>query len=230
MALVTTASCSILLNGSPSKTFKPIRGLGQGDPLSPFLFILLMEGLGRAVSAAKEEGRIQGMRLTQGGDTMTHQQFLDDTMLQGTPTVKEAKAFKKILSDLAMATGTEVSLTKSKIFFFNMDISIQRNMPKILGFQRESFPAKYLGVPLTDKPLHKEIWEPVLNKLKDKISIWTNRALNLARRLILPKAILQSIPIYMLSTIPAPTGVITNIRNIQRYFLWGKGEEKKKGP
>ena len=73
MVLVTTTSCSILLIGSPSKTFKPIKGFRQGDPLSPFLFILMMEGLGRAIRAAKEEGRIQGLRLTQGGDTVTHQ-------------------------------------------------------------------------------------------------------------------------------------------------------------
>eukprot|EP00253_Pinus_taeda_P010960 PITA_10960 len=178
MVLVTTTSCSILLNHSPSRTFKPSRGLRQGDPLSPFLFILMIEGLGRAIRASKEEGRIQGLRITQGGDTVTHQQFLDDTMLQGTPPVKEAKSFKQILSGFARATSTE---------------------------------------------------ESVINKLKDKISKWTNKALNLAGRLILTKAALQSIPIYMLSAIKAPAGVITNIRNIQRDFLWGKGEEKKKG-
>ena len=134
MALVTTANCSILLNGSPSKTFKPTRGLRQGNPLSPFLFILMMEGLGRAIKAAKEEGRIQGPRLTQGGDMVTHQQFVNDTMLQGTPTVKEAKAFKQILSEFARSAGREVSLTKSKIFFFNTNIAIQRNISRILGF------------------------------------------------------------------------------------------------
>ena len=171
MVLVTTDDCSILLNGAPSKTFKPSRGLRQGDPLSPFLFILTMEGLGKAIRAAKEEGRIQGFRLTHGGDTMTHQQFVDDTMLQGTPTVKEAKAFKQILSEFARAAGTELSLNKSKIFC-NIDISIQRNLSRILGFQRESLPMKYLGVPLTNKPLHKDIWEPVLNKIKDKIRKW----------------------------------------------------------
>ena len=159
---------------------------------------------------------------------MTHQQFVDDTMLQGTPTVKEAKAFKQILHEFAMAVGTEVSLTKSKIFFFNTDISIQRNLSRILGFQRDSLPSKYLGVPLTDKPLHNDILEPVLNKLKDKVSKWTNRALNLVGRLTLTKAILQTIPIYMLSAISTPSGVSIQIRNIQRDFLWGKGEEKKK--
>lgn len=179
MALVTTASCSILLNGSPSKIFKPTRGLRQGDPLSTFLFILMMVGLGRAIRVSKGEGRIQGLKLTQGGDMVTHHQFLDDTMLQGTPTVKEAKAFKQILYEFAMAASVEVSVTKSNILFFNSDISIQRNLSRIFDFQRNSLPSKYLGVPLTDKPLHKDIWAAVLNKLKDKVSIWTNRALNL---------------------------------------------------
>eukprot|EP00253_Pinus_taeda_P032242 PITA_32242 len=228
MALVTTTSCSILLNGSPSRTFKPSRGLRQGDPLSPFLFILMMEELGRAIIAAKKEGRIQGLRLTQNGDTVTHQQFVDDTMLQGIPTVKEAKAFKQTLYEFAMAGGTEVSLSKSKIFFFNTDISIQRNLSRILGFQRDSLPSKYLGIPLTDKPLNKDIWESITNKLKDKVSEWTNRAFNLAGKLVLTKAILQTIPIYMLSALPAPKGVLQQIRNIQRDFLWGKGEEKNK--
>eukprot|EP00253_Pinus_taeda_P035691 PITA_35691 len=184
MVLVTIASSSILLNGDPSKTFKPSGGLTQGDPLSPFLFILMMEGLGRAIRAAKEEGRIQGLRLS-------------------------------------WVVDTKVSLTKSKIFFFNTDISIQRNLSRILGFRREALSMKYLGVPLTHKPLQKDIWDPVLNKLKDKISKWTNIALNLASRLVLTKVVLQSIPIYMLSTIPALAGVTTNIRNIERDFLWG---------
>jgi len=52
------------------------------------------------------------------GDALTHQQFVDDTMLQGIPTVKEALAYKQILSDFTKAAGTKVSLTKSKIFFF----------------------------------------------------------------------------------------------------------------
>ena len=137
-----------------------------------------MEGLGKAIKSAKE-GKIQGLKLTLNGDALTHQQFVDDTMLQGTPTIKEAKDFKQILNDFAMATGIEVSLTKSKIFFFNTDIAIQRNISKILGFQRDMLPSKYLGVPLIDKPLSKTAWELVINKLQEKIWKWTSRSLNL---------------------------------------------------
>eukprot|EP00253_Pinus_taeda_P036049 PITA_36049 len=112
MALASMANFSILLNGSPSRTFMPSKGLRQGDPLSPFLFVLMREGLGRVIKMASAEGRIQGLKLTTDGVASTHQQFVDDTMLQGIPTVKEAKAFKQILNDFAMATGTEVSIDK----------------------------------------------------------------------------------------------------------------------
>eukprot|EP00253_Pinus_taeda_P006003 PITA_06003 len=173
MALVTTTNFSILLNGAPSRTFTPSRGLIHGDPLSPFLFVLMMEGLGRAIKMESDEGRIYCIKLTSDGVANTHQQFVDDTMLQGIPTVKEARAIKNILNDFAMAIGTEVSLNKSKVFFFNTNIFIQRNITRILGFQREQLPSKYLGIPLTDKPLSKKVWEPILNKLQDNVRKWT---------------------------------------------------------
>jgi len=139
----------------------------------------MMEGLGRAIKMANVEGRIQGIKLTLDGEANTHQQFVDDTMLQGIPTVREARAIKNILNEFAMAAGTEVSLNKFKVFFFNTNIAIQRNITRILGFQREQLPSKYLGIPLTDKPLSKKIWESILNKLQDKIRKWTCRSLNL---------------------------------------------------
>jgi len=81
MALVTMTSFSILLNGTPSRPFTPSRGLRQGDLLSPFLFVLMMEGLGRAIKMENAEGRIQGIKLTLDRVANTHQQFVDDTML-----------------------------------------------------------------------------------------------------------------------------------------------------
>jgi len=80
MALVTMTSFSILLNGAPSRTFTPSRGLRQGDVLSPFLFVLVMEWLGRAIKMTNAEGRIQGIKLTLDGAENTHQQFVDDTL------------------------------------------------------------------------------------------------------------------------------------------------------
>lgn len=149
-------------------------------------------------------------------------------MLQGIPTVKEALAYKQILRNFAMATSMEVNLSKSRIFFFNTNIFIQRNISIIMGFQRDVLPSKYLGVPLIDKTLHKRIWEPVINKMQDKIRKWTIRSLNLVGRLVLTEVVLQSILVFMLSALPAPKRVLQQFRTIQREFLWGKGEERNK--
>lgn len=165
MTLVISSSFSILVNGSPSEVFIPSRGLRKGDPLSPFLFILMMEGLGRAIKQAKETGKIKGLQLIENGHALNHQQFVDDTMLQGIPTVKEDSAYKNILDDFSQALGMEFNLSITKIFFFNTNIAIQRNIARILGFQMDSLPSKYLGVPLTAKLMQKIIWEPLINKM-----------------------------------------------------------------
>lgn len=64
--------------------------------------------------------------------------------------------------------------------------------------------------------------------MHDKVRKWENRALNLAGRLVLTKAMLQAIPVFMLSALPAPKGVLQQLRNTQRDFLWGKEETRKK--
>ena len=102
----------------------------------------MMEGLGRSIKHAKVVRKVKGIQLFGDCQALTHQQFVDDTMLQGIPMVKEALAYKKILIYFSMASGMEVNLSKSKIFFFNTHIVIQRNISRILGFQRESLPVK----------------------------------------------------------------------------------------
>ena len=66
--------------------------------------------------------QLKGIKVAHQGPTVTHQQFVDDTMLMGTPTVKEARTFNKVLSTFLDALGMEINLTKSKLFFFNTSI------------------------------------------------------------------------------------------------------------
>lgn len=72
----------------------------------------MMEGLGRSIKQAKAMGKIRGLQISKNGSVLTHQQFVDDTLLQGVPIVKEALTFKKILKDFALATSMEVNLSK----------------------------------------------------------------------------------------------------------------------
>ena len=152
LALVKTPSYSILVNGAPTTPFTPSRGIGQGDPISPFLFVIVMEGLSRIIKSAKESKSIKGLQHLPNCPATTHQQFVDDTMLHGMPLVKEAQGFKEILDLFSLASGMDLNLDKSSIFFFNTHLAIQRHLTTILGFKRRCLPSKYLEIPLTDKP------------------------------------------------------------------------------
>lgn len=140
-------------------------------------------------------------------------------MLMGTPTVKGARTFNKVLSTFMEASGMEINITKSKLFVFNTSIPMQRNLSKILKIQRKSLPTKYLSIPLSEYTLKATNWEDLLNKIKFRLSIWTNRALNMASGLVLVKSVLQTMSVYMLSALASPKSVYKSIRNIQWSFL-----------
>jgi hypothetical protein len=81
ISLVSMTSFSLLINGAPAKPFWPIRGIRQGDSLSLFLFILMMEGLSRSIKSATTRGEIIGLKPFKNFPTSTHQKFVDDTFM-----------------------------------------------------------------------------------------------------------------------------------------------------
>ena len=112
MNLVSTPFFSILLNGSPTRILNPSRGIIQGDPLSPFLFILMDGGLNKLFQYQSYRGEIHGINLHEGMDKLTHQKLVDDTMLMGHPSFQEAQAFKKSLIIFSRASALEVNSNK----------------------------------------------------------------------------------------------------------------------
>jgi mannosylglycoprotein endo-beta-mannosidase len=167
-SLISTTSYSLLTNGALTKPFWPTRGIIQGDPMSPFLFILMMEDLSRSIKRETTIREITGLRPFENFPTITHQQFFDDTLLYDIPTVKESEAQKHILEDFGEASGAEINHSKSMIFLFNTNPAIQRNLTNILGFERKTLPTKYLGVPLTDKVYKLSTWEGVINMFQEQ--------------------------------------------------------------
>ncbi|XP_028106541.1 uncharacterized protein LOC114305626 [Camellia sinensis] len=77
----SSTSVSCLVNGSPSEELCPPKGLRQGDPISPFLFIIAAEGLNMLLSRAREIGLIKGVMIGDEGVKLSHLQFADDTVL-----------------------------------------------------------------------------------------------------------------------------------------------------
>lgn len=93
MSCITSPSFVVLINGEPSDLFGVTRGLRQGDPLSPYLFILMAEGLGRLIKSQVSQGGIQGWKWGHGITPSSHLQFVDDTSLMGVARTQEAAIF-----------------------------------------------------------------------------------------------------------------------------------------
>jgi hypothetical protein len=105
--LTSSTFFSILLNGVPTKPFSPSGGIRQGDPLSPFLFIIMAEGLSRSIKAALANNLLEGLPLHDISPPILHSQFVDDTLLMGSPTVREATTLQEILETFSTASGLE---------------------------------------------------------------------------------------------------------------------------
>jgi hypothetical protein len=209
--LISSTFFSILVNGTPSQPFSPSRGIRQGDPLSPFLFVIMAEGLGRYIKASIENGSLQGLPLHGLQPAASHSQFVDDTMLMNTPTVQEANKLNSILSDFSDATGTSFNLAKSQLFFFNTPKAIQQHVSQLLSIPVCSLPTHYLGLPLSDSAAHNLSWDSLLLSISNRLSSWTFRSLNLPARITLLKSVLQAIPTYLFSALAAPQSVIKKI-------------------
>ncbi|XP_016168080.1 uncharacterized protein LOC107610554 [Arachis ipaensis] len=106
MECVTTTSISVLINGSPSKSFKMERGLRQGDPLSPFLFVLVVDVLHRMVGQAVRNECISPLVVGRDGVKLSHLQFADDTILFCPPEDETMKNYKRLLSLWGCKEGT----------------------------------------------------------------------------------------------------------------------------
>lgn len=107
-------SFSILVNGSPAGYFKSSRGLRQGDPLSPFLFIIAVEALGRRISRAREREIIHGFS-SASGLGVSHLQYADDTLVLIGESGEELRFFRGLLCcfEAVSVSGLRINLSKS---------------------------------------------------------------------------------------------------------------------
>lgn len=106
---MSTPKFSVLINGATSGFFSTSRGIRKGNPLSPFLFILISESLSQIIQREVRKGNILGLHPSSHASTCSHQQFVDDTLLMGESSVKEDNNFKKTLYTYEHGIGHKIS-------------------------------------------------------------------------------------------------------------------------
>ncbi|XP_057249213.1 uncharacterized protein LOC130590681 [Beta vulgaris subsp. vulgaris] len=224
---VSSATASILLNGTPTKPFKLQRGLRQGDPLSPFLFILVVEVLNLLIKKATAMGFWSGIEVCKYGPVLSHLQFADDTVLFSSPDPQCLHNVRKVLILFQLASGLQINFHKSELLGVNVNESEMQELAHLLGCKVGSFPLIYLGLPIGGNMSRMAAWDLLIEKMKLKLAGWKSNLLSIGGRLTLLRASLANLPVYFMSLYPIPQGVIQKIIGIQRRFLWNGGLDKK---
>lgn len=212
---------SILSNSSASKEFKLQRGIRQGDPLSPFLFNIVVEGLNILFERAKDQNLIKGTRIGKNGVVVSHLQFADDTILFCNSDRVELENTKRILRYFQLLSGLKINFGKSSLCGIKVPTAIVRNLAQILGCKVEALPVKYLGLPLGANPSRISTWNPVIDKLKKRLTVWRDRHNSSRGKLTLMNSSLTNLPIYFISLFKMPVVVAKKIEKLQRQFFLG---------
>ncbi|GAU30291.1 hypothetical protein TSUD_385120 [Trifolium subterraneum] len=124
MECVTTATASVLVNGSPTDEFKLERGLRQGDPLSPFIFLLAAEGFNIMMTAMVSNNLFTPYSIGPRQEVkISHLQFEDDTLLVGNKSWANVRALKAILLLFEATSGLKINFHKSMLFGMNINVT-----------------------------------------------------------------------------------------------------------
>ncbi|CAJ2637732.1 unnamed protein product [Trifolium pratense] len=194
-ACIFNSSMSVLVNGSPTEDFKVGKGLRQGDPLSPFLFLIAAEGLTGMVNKAVDIGQFVGFKVD---DSIRFQilQFADDTVLLGKASWDNVRTIKTILRGFELVSGLKINFVKSKLYGINVEANFLDAAASFLSCSSDSIPFKFLGIPVGANPRRQDTWQPIVDSMTKRLSSWSGRNLSIGGRVTLINSVLSSLPLY----------------------------------
>ncbi|GKC48538.1 RNA-directed DNA polymerase, eukaryota [Tanacetum coccineum] len=204
---------SILVNGCPTDEFQFYKGLKQGDPLSPFLFILIMESLHLSFQRVVDVGLFKGINLNHSL-CLSHMFYADDAIFMGQWSDGNITTLIHVLECFFHASGLKINLCKSKIMGVNVEGSYVNQAAVKLGCQVLNSPFIYLGTKVGGTMSRVQAWQEVVEKVKTRLSKWKMKTLSIGGRLTLLKSVLGSIPIFHMSLFRVPSRVLQILESI----------------
>ncbi|KAF5447348.1 hypothetical protein F2P56_032905 [Juglans regia] len=229
MNCVETVSYSIILNGSPQEVFIPTRGIRQGDPLSPYLFILCAEVLTSLLENAERTKAITGIQIARRRVTINHLLFADDSLLFCKANSLEWSRMLHVLSTYEKASGQRLNKDKTAIHFSRN--TSQENKDLILsttGVHSAQSYERYLGLPALMGKSRTKSFKSILDKIRMKINSLKVRLFSQAGKEIFIKSVLQAMPTYSMAVFNLPGSLLKEINKLLSNFWWGQVEQERK--
>ncbi|GJV80412.1 RNA-directed DNA polymerase, eukaryota [Tanacetum coccineum] len=211
---------SILINGSPTEEFSFFKGLKQGDPLSPFLFILIMESLHLSFQRVVDVDLFKGINLSPLVN-LSHMFYADDAVFVGQWCDDNINTLVHVLECFFRASGLRINMCKSKIMGVNVGDDKIKAAALKLGCRILNTPFTYLGTKVGGNMSRVQAWTEIVDKVKSRLSKWKIKSLSIGGRLTLLKSVLGSIPIFHMSIFKIPLTVLHSLESIRCKFFNG---------
>ncbi|XP_010463404.1 PREDICTED: uncharacterized protein LOC104744076 [Camelina sativa] len=229
MQCIKTVSYSFLINDQAKGLVTPQRGIRQGDPLSPYIFIICSEVLSGLCLKAQREGNLIGVKVAKGSPRVNHLLFADDTMFFIRADQHSCLTLKNILHKYEAASGQKINQSKSSITFSAKTPMYMRTQAKdVLEIQKEGGQGKYLGLPELFGRKKKDLFTSIVDRIKQKALSWSSRFLSTAGKLTMLKSVLSAMPTYTMSCFHLPGLLCKRIQSALTRFWWDTNTEKKK--
>ncbi|RVW46228.1 LINE-1 retrotransposable element ORF2 protein [Vitis vinifera] len=171
---ISIATFSVLINGTPEGYFNSSRGLRQGDPLSPYLFVIGMEALSRLIHRAVGEGFLSGCRVNgRGGNgaLVSHLLFADDTLVFCEASEDQMVHLSWLLMWFEAISGLRINLDKSEILSVGRVENLE-NLALEAGCKVGRLPSSYLGIPLGANHKSVAVWDGVEERFRKRLALW----------------------------------------------------------
>ncbi|GJR03349.1 RNA-directed DNA polymerase, eukaryota [Tanacetum coccineum] len=221
------AKASILVNGSPTNEFQFHRGLKQGDPLAPLLFILVMESLHLSFNRVVDAGIFKGIRLN-NSLSISHLFYADDALIIGEWSNDNLRSLTNVLHCFYLASGLRINFHKSQLLGVGVHTSDVSLAAASIGCSIMKNQFRYLGVMVGENMARHKAWSNVTLKLRSRLSKWKTKTLSVGGRLTLLKSVLGASPLFYMSIFKTPKGILKEMESIRNNFFIGADPSEKK--
>ena len=229
MNCVTTVSYRIRVNGELSEMFKPERGLRQGDPLSPYLFLLCAEGFSALLSQAEQNGRLQGVKVCQRALSVSHLLFADDSLILFRANGSDAQHVQGILDLYEECSGQMINKEKSAIMFSpNTRSDVREAVMRELSIRKETMNERYLDLPVFVGSNKSKVFAYMKERIWSRIQGWKEKILSQTGKDILIKVVAQAIPTFAMGCFDITKEICNQISTLICRYWWSNQDKEKK--